>query len=115
MTTRERWERLQTRWARGDALSAAEERERLAFAAYDPRARRELQVFAALRARATVASEPVSDAFIDGVLEAVRVGPRLRLVGSEGADALPFPAKPQASSRHHWWFAAACVGIAAAL
>jgi hypothetical protein len=115
MSSRKRWETLQTRWARGEALSAAEERERLAFAARDARARRELEVFAALRARAAAEAKPVSGAFIDGVLEAIRVGPRLRLVGADDAAARPLPARAEASSSRRWGFAAACIGLAAAL
>ena len=115
MISRERWETLQTRWAKGDALSAAEERERLAFAAYDSRARRELEVFAALRARAADDGEPVSGALIDGVLEAIRAGPRLRLVGSEDAAARPLLAKANPSSSRLWLFAAACLGLVATL
>jgi hypothetical protein len=112
---RERWETLQTRWAAGDALSAAEERERLAFAAYDSRARRELEVFAALRARAADDREPASGVFIERVLEASRVGPRLRLIGSEEADAFPVRTKAQSSSARLWLSAAAGLGLTAAL
>jgi hypothetical protein len=112
---RERWAALQTRWAAGEALSAAEERERLAFAAYDSLAQRELEVFAALRARAADEGELVCGKLIGRVLEASRVGPRLRLVGSEKADARPLRAKAQPSSSRPWLFAAAGLGLAAAL
>jgi hypothetical protein len=115
MISRERWETLQTRWAQGEALSAAEEQERLAFAAHDPRARRELEIFAALRARAAAEAEPASAALIDGVLEAIRVGPRLRLVGSEDAAARPLPARRPPSSSRAWVFAAAGLAVAAGL
>jgi hypothetical protein len=86
---RRRWELLQSRWASGERLSADEERERLDYAALDPAARRELELFAELRDRAAADGDTVSPALIDNVLDAVQARPRLRLVtpSQGGADA----------------------------
>ena len=51
MTSRERrWDELQTRWAKGEMLSAAEEHERLTYSEHDALARKELELFAELLA-----------------------------------------------------------------
>jgi hypothetical protein len=89
MTEREQWEMLQMRWAQGERLSPAEEQQRLAFAAHDVLARRELEMFAALRARVAGEGEPVSEELINGVLEAVAASPKLRLVGGVAATRRP--------------------------
>lgn len=85
---RRRWEQLQSRWASGERLSADEERERLDYAALDPAAQRELELFAELRNRAAREGDTVSLALTDSVLDAVQERPRLRLVSStqQGAD-----------------------------
>ena len=114
MTSRERWDELQSRWAQGDQLNEAEERERLAFAAVDAHARRELEAFAALRARAAEEGEPASQAFIDGVLAAVGTAPRLRLVGPETADGQA-PIKTRRAPLRSGWLLAGCLVLAAAL
>jgi hypothetical protein len=81
MTARERrWDELQTRWARGETLSAAEEHERLAYAEHDSLARRELELFAALRTRAAEPGDPAAQALVGRVLDALKAAPRLRLV-----------------------------------
>lgn len=83
MSSRERrWEQLQSRWASGEPLSADEERERLDYASLDPRARKELELFAELRNRAAREGEVVSPALIESVLDTVLARPRLRLVTS---------------------------------
>jgi hypothetical protein len=92
MTSRERrWDELQTRWAKGDRLSPEEEDERLAFAEHDAVARRELELFTALRARAEAPDDPVERALIDRALDAVKSAPRLRLVTPGSGDATPAP------------------------
>jgi ferric-dicitrate binding protein FerR (iron transport regulator) len=82
-----RWNELQSRWARGDTLSAQEEQERLAYAEYDALARKELEVFAALRARAAAPDEPVAQVLIGRALEALKGSPRLRLVTASSSEA----------------------------
>lgn len=75
-----RWEQLQSRWASGEPLSADEESERLDYAAREPAARRELEFFSELRARAAFDVDSVSPALIDSVIDSVQGRPRLRLV-----------------------------------
>jgi hypothetical protein len=82
-----RWNELQTRWVKGDSLSAAEESERLAYAEQDALARRELELFAELRARAAAPDDPVPAQLITRVLEGLKGVPRLRLVTSSVDDA----------------------------
>lgn len=77
---RGRWEELQSRWARGERLSEDEERERLAYAALDPMAHRELELFTELRERGESDGPPVSPALVESVLDAAQGRPRLRLV-----------------------------------
>jgi hypothetical protein len=90
MTSRERrWDELQTRWAKGERLSPEEDDERLAFAEHDALARRELELFTALRARAEASDDPVERALIDRVLDAVKSAPRLRLVTPGSGAATP--------------------------
>ena len=85
-----RWDELQSRWARGERLSPEEEQERLAHAERDPLARRELELFAELRARGDAPDVPVPPALIGRALDGLR-GSRLRLVTttSEGAPKAP--------------------------
>lgn len=112
MNARERWEELQQRWAQGESLSPAEEQERLDYAAHDPRARRELEAFAALRAYAKAEGEPLSAALIDGVLEAVADGARLRAVTERELRVQPaIPSRRMGA----WFVAAASLALAAAL
>lgn len=115
MTSRERWEELQARWAQGEALSPTEERERLSLAEGDVLARRELDIFAALRARADGEGEPLADAIVDRVLAQVGAAPPLRLVAPEGKDgrASPVTSRPRATRR--WIVAAASMAAVAAL
>jgi hypothetical protein len=108
-----RWEQLQARWARGERLSADEERERLAFAAFDPAARRELELLAELRERAAREGEAVSPTLIESVLEAVQGRPRLRLVTSPPDDSGAGFAPPRRSWLPHALVAAALLLIAA--
>ncbi|HVY25630.1 MAG TPA: FecR domain-containing protein [Polyangiaceae bacterium] len=116
MSDRRRWEELQTRWVQGDPLDPAEEQERVAFAAHDALARRELEMFAALRARATADGEPVSEKFISAVLEAVELGPRLRLVeAGEGVRSPSRPAERQLARVWGWAVAAACLALVAGI
>jgi FecR-like protein len=90
MTSPDRWDELQTRWAQGESLSAQEEQERLAYAEHDAVARRELELFAEMRARAATADDPVAPALVARALEALKGSPRLRLVASgEGAPGAP--------------------------
>jgi hypothetical protein len=99
MTARERrWDELQTRWARGETLSAAEEHERLAYAEQDPLAQRELELFAALRARAAEPGDPAAQMLVARALDALKTAPRLRLVTTTG-DAATEPPAPQRPSR----------------
>ncbi len=82
-----RWDELQNRWAKGESLSEDEQHERLALAAVDALAQRELEVFAEMRARGTAPEEPVPYVLIGRALEAINASQRLRLVTtfSEGA------------------------------
>lgn len=81
MTSRERrWDELQARWAQGEALTPQEEQERLAYAEHDAVARKELELFAQLRARAAEPADPVASSVVNCALEAVKAAPRLRLV-----------------------------------
>jgi len=91
MTSRERrWDELQARWSQGETLSQEEERERLAYAEQDAVARKELELFAQLRARAAEPPEPVNASLVSSALEAVKGVPRLRLVTTtEGGGAPP--------------------------
>jgi hypothetical protein len=93
MTSRERrWNDLQTRWAKGETLSAEEEHERLAYAQHDLLASRELELFAALRARGESPGQPVEPRLIARVLESLKSPPHLRLVNASGDDTPPPPA-----------------------
>jgi hypothetical protein len=70
MTRRERrdWDRLQDRWAAGEPLTAEEEARRLARAAADPVARREMDALASM---AGLLEEAQPDAAHDALIEAV--------------------------------------------
>ena len=94
-----RWNQLQTRWARGEKLSADDERQRLAYAQHDVLARRELELFAALKARAGAPDDPPPQALIGRALEALKGSPRLRLVTATSSEASEAPALPTARSR----------------
>ena len=99
MTSRDRrWDELQTRWAQGEELSAAEENERLAYADHDALARRELELFAALRARAAEPGDPAAQMLVARALDALKAAPRLRLV-TRTSDAALAPPAPQRTSR----------------
>lgn len=93
MSAERRWNQLQNRWAQGERLSAEEEQERLAYAEHDALARRELELFSALRARAAAPDDPVPQALIGHALEALKGSPRLRLVTAKSAEA-PAPTAP---------------------
>jgi hypothetical protein len=93
-----RWNQLQTRWAQGEKLSAEEEQQRLAYAKHDVLARRELELFAALQARATAPDAPVAQVLIGRALDALKGSPRLRLVTPTSSEA-PAPAPPARHSR----------------
>lgn len=99
MSARERrWNELQNRWAQGGSLSVEEETERRAYADHDSAARRELELFAALRERGAKSPEPVSSTLIARVLDeanGIPRGPRLRLVSSNGSEAAPSPLAPR--------------------
>jgi hypothetical protein len=113
MKSRERrWDELQTRWAGGERLSAEEELERLAYAEHDVLARKELEMFAELRARAADADEPVSPLLVGRALDAVKTAPRLRLVTSpvDGAQPKPPMLRPRAA-----WILVPCALAAAAV
>lgn len=100
MTTPERrWNRLQTRWAQGDRLSAEEEAERLAYARYDLLAQKELELFAALRARAAAPNDTVAAALVEHALEALKRSPRLRLVTANDSGAARATNVPAPNSR----------------
>ncbi|HEX6277995.1 MAG TPA: FecR domain-containing protein, partial [Polyangiaceae bacterium] len=79
MTANARWEALQSRWAAGETLGADEERERVAGAAGDPLAERELALFAELRARSEGTRE-LSPGVVERVLESAGTRPRLHLL-----------------------------------
>lgn len=115
MTNRERWEELQARWAQGEPLTPAEESERLSLAEGDALAKKELDIFAALRARADSDGDPVADALIDRVLEQVGATPPLRLVvtGAELGRAVPAAARLRATRR--WVVAAVSLAAVAAV
>jgi ferric-dicitrate binding protein FerR (iron transport regulator) len=95
-----RWDELQTRWAQGERLSSKEEQERLAHAEHDALARKELELFAELRARGAAPEAPVSPALIARALEAINGSPRLRLVttSSDRAPEAPTPLAPRSRS-----------------
>lgn len=98
MTSRDRrWDELQNRWAQGERLSPEEEQKRLAYAEHDALARKELELFAEMRARATAPADPVAPALIGRALEAINGSPRLRLVTStsEGAPEVPASRSPR--------------------
>jgi len=96
MTSRERrWDELQARWAQGEQLSPDEEHERRTYAEHDPVARKELELFAALRARAAESADPVADALVARALEAINATPRLRLVTAVDAAATAPPTSPR--------------------
>lgn len=115
MTNRERWEELQARWAQGEPLTPAEERERVSLAEGDPLAKKELDIFAALRARAASEGDLVADAVIARVLEQVGATPPLRLVvpGAEEERAVPAAARLRATRR--WVVAAVSLAAVAAV
>jgi hypothetical protein len=95
MTSRERrWDELQTRWAQGESLSAAEEHERLAYAEHDALARKELELFAELRARAAEPDDAAAQSLVGRALDALKAAPRLRLV-TTSSDVATEPATPQ--------------------
>jgi hypothetical protein len=94
-----RWNQLQTRWAQGEELSAEEEQQRLAFAKQDALARRELELFAALQARAAAPDPPVAPVLIGRALEALKGSPRLRLVTTTNSEAPEGSAPAAARSR----------------
>ena len=113
--TRERWEELQERWAQGEPLSPAEERERLSLAEGDALAKKELDIFAALRARAAGEGEQLADAVIDRVLEQVGAAPPLRLVTSVAEAARSQPAAPRRREMRRWLVAAGSLAAVAAV
>lgn len=94
MTSRERrWDELQARWAQGEKLSADEERERRAYAEHDPVARKELEIFAALRARAEEPGDPVADSLVARLLSP----PMLSLLG------MRHRTRRLAARSRRWW------------
>jgi hypothetical protein len=100
MTSRDRrWDELQTRWAQGERLSPEEEQKRLAYAEHDALARKELELFAEMRARGTAPADPVAPALIGRALEAINGSPHLRLVTPTSAGAPQVPASPAPRSR----------------
>jgi len=94
-----RWDELQTRWAQGERLSAEDERARLAHAEHDAIARRELELFAEMRARGAAPGDPVAPALIGRALEALNGSPRLRLVTATSERAAQAPVSPGPRSR----------------
>jgi ferric-dicitrate binding protein FerR (iron transport regulator) len=88
VTTRERFEALQSRWAAGETLDATEERERVESAVGDALAERELALFAALRERGQGAEE-LPKGFVERVLEAIGSRPRLHLLAPGERPPLP--------------------------
>jgi hypothetical protein len=79
MTTSDRWNELQARWAAGEPLSPEEERERHDGADTDALAARELAMFEDLRARGE-GIEELPRGLVDRVLAAVGSRPRLHLL-----------------------------------
>ncbi|MDF3064972.1 MAG: hypothetical protein K0R38_573 [Polyangiaceae bacterium] len=95
MTSRDRrWNDLQTRWAGGERLTPEEEQARLAQGEYDPVARKELELFAELRARGAAPEDAVSPTLVNRTLETLRGSPRLRLVTTTSEGAPDAPASP---------------------
>jgi hypothetical protein len=80
VTTSDRWNELQARWAAGEPLSPEEERERLDGAHTGELAARELAMFEVLRASAEGVEE-LPRGLVDKVLTAVGARPRLFLLG----------------------------------
>jgi len=105
MTTRDRFEALQNRWASGEALSPEENEARLRHAARDPLAARELALFAELSAELATAEDDDSPS-VAAVLARAR-GVRLRIVG-------PGEAPGRRSSRGARRAGLAALGLAAA-
>ena len=83
MNQRSVWDALQTRWASGQPLSLDEERARRAYARTDPLARRELEIFDALRESAQSAPAPHSAELVGRVLRVARGSPLRLVVGDE--------------------------------
>ena len=101
-----RWNELQTRWASGERLSAAEERERHDRAAGDTLAERELALFEELRALGDGAEE-LPKAVVDRVLAEVGARPRLHLL-APGERA---PAIERTPHRRRVWLLAAAIAV----
>jgi hypothetical protein len=107
------WDELQERWTAGEPLSEDEEAQRLALAAQDPLARRELDLIEELRGRLETEEPDDSDRALSerGPMACRRVGNKaiLRLVGDRSASDHPPP-------RNRWvrWPVAAAVALAAA-
>jgi len=109
MTEDDRFDALQTRWAAGEALSAAEERERKERASGDRLAERELALFAALRERGE-GIEELPKGLVERVLEAMGSRPRLHLL-APGAQP---PAVQRSTRARRVGIAATAAGVSLA-
>ncbi len=105
----ESWDELQTRWARGDALTPAEEQRRLREAAEEPLRARELAFFTELAARPAAPTTPAHE-LVDSVLSESSARAHLRVVTPP-----PVPRSPRTRVRRFAFAAAAALSAAVAL